>query len=462
MHSLDFISQSPPIFIFQKEANKTNLGGVLFLIYILLCLAIFLYYILNYLKNNKYEIQYNLIYNNTFVEDVSAMLNNTTLNPKIKTRIALFDEKHEFLSDNFVLYLRVFKKIAENRIILLDRVSNLEVEVLYKCKDHNNCDLREEDERISYYFYFGYSHYFISHQNSSSPVYKDEDMDEAKDYEFSFYRPVKKNVDWQIFKYKEEGGLFSEGKEYIGGTIKSGDIFVYDIPFARNVTNETTTIPYRHLFTFKVNNDFDYYDQYIRTEVSWLTIFANSFSLWMSLYSGFKMVFDFIYAKNFNNYKIIQNILSKVEKTKIKERDKIELSSDLNMSDKLIDNNQSNEKNIIIKEDLIEKEKLTENSEEYRGDISEDDSIELPKLHFFDYLFNNLYCSQKCFCDYKKQMMITTSNKILYKYFSIENILYNQIKMENLLKDYRWNNPRLKSIQNNDLISELKCYLQNT
>ena len=174
------------------------------------------------------------------------------------------------------------------------------------------------------------------------------------------------------------------------------------------------------------------------------------------------MVFDFIYAKNFNNYKIIQKILSKVEKTKIKERNKIELRSDLNMSDKLIDNNQSNEKNIIIKEDLIEKEKLTENSEEYRGDISEDDSIELPKLHFFDYLFNNLYCSQKCFCDYKKQMMITTSNKILYKYFSIENILYNQIKMENLLKDYRWNNPRLKSIQNNDLISELKCYLQNT
>ena len=167
---------------------------------------------------------------------------------------------------------------------------------------------------------------------------------------------------------------------------------------------------------------------------------------------------DYIYANNFNNYKIIQEILSKSDKGKLKEENNIELSSDFNKSNELI-NNQMDEKNIITKDDLTDKEKLIENSDDYHKINNEDDSIVLPKLHFFDYLFNNFYVSRKCFCDYKKQMMISTSNQILYKYFSVENILYNQIKIENLLKDYKWNNPRLKSIGNNELISQLKNYL---
>ena len=31
MHPLDLLSESPRFFIFKKEANKTNFGGVLFL-----------------------------------------------------------------------------------------------------------------------------------------------------------------------------------------------------------------------------------------------------------------------------------------------------------------------------------------------------------------------------------------------------------------------------------------------
>jgi hypothetical protein len=41
----------------------------------------------------------------------------------------------------------------------------------------------------------------------------------------------------------------------------------------------------------------------------------------------------------------------------------------------------------------------------------------------------------------------------------VENIIYNQIKIENLLKDYRWNNLQLKNIQNNELIIQLESYL---
>ena len=51
---------------------------------------------------------------------------------------------------------------------------------------------------------------------------------------------------------------------------------------------------------------------------------------------------------------------------------------------------------------------------------------------------------------------------LLSKYFSIENILYNQIMIENIIKDYKWNNLRFKNIQNNELISKLKTYLLDT
>ena len=47
-------------------------------------------------------------------------------------------------------------------------------------------------------------------------------------------------------------------------------------------------------------------------------------------------------------------------------------------------------------------------------------------------------------------------NNILAKYFSIENLVYNQFMLENLLKDYKWNNPDLNSINNIELIYKLK------
>ena len=75
---------------------------------------------------------------------------------------------------------------------------------------------------------------------------------------------------------------------------------------------------------------------------------------------------------------------------------------------------------------------------------------------------NNIYCSRKCCCNYKKQILLSTSNYLLSKYFSTENILYNQIMIENIIKDYKWNNHRFKNIQNNELISKLKTYFLDT
>ena len=108
-----------------------------------------------------------------------------------------------------------------------------------------------------------------------------------------------------------------------------------------------------------------------------------------------------------------------------------------------LDNENENEK--IDK--FIEDKKVEENKE----------SI-LPKYHFFDFIFNLFSC---CCKNNKTQKCISTCNEIREKYYSIENILYNQLMMENLLKDYKWNNPDLKFIRNIQIIDRLKYAINN-
>jgi hypothetical protein len=82
-----------------------------------------------------------------------------------------------------------------------------------------------------------------------------------------------------------------------------------------------------------------------------------------------------------------------------------------------------------------------------------------PKLRFYDFFFNNIYF-KKC-CSSNKQDLLSTCNEIVSKYNSVDYILYNLIKLENLLKDYKWNNPKLNDIQNNEFMNNFKLIYDN-
>ncbi len=56
MHPLDIISASPNLYILQKESNKSNFGGVLFLIYLAFAILVIVYYAIDYTKNPPYDI----------------------------------------------------------------------------------------------------------------------------------------------------------------------------------------------------------------------------------------------------------------------------------------------------------------------------------------------------------------------------------------------------------------------
>ena len=136
---------------------------------------------------------------------------------------------------------------------------------------------------------------------------------------------------------------------------------------------------------------------------------------------------------------------------KIKKVEYNNIMNDLNNSDKLIEEDSNQNKNILDKEDY----NINDNDNDIKENNNDSEFFKgLPKIHFYEYFFNNIY--SKCCKRRRNQELINISNEIIYKYLSIDSLLYNQIKLENLFKDYKWNNPELNNIQNNKMIIKLK------
>ena len=58
MNKLDFLSGAPKTLIFEKSSNKSNFGGVLTILYLIILLVIIIIYIVNYAINPKYSVLY--------------------------------------------------------------------------------------------------------------------------------------------------------------------------------------------------------------------------------------------------------------------------------------------------------------------------------------------------------------------------------------------------------------------
>ena len=208
-----------------------------------------------------------------------------------------------------------------------------------------------------------------------------------------------------------------------------------------------------------INFDYDGINLYRRKEKSIWDCLANIAALDSTIFNLLKLGFEFIYSNNFDNYKIIENIVNKKNENYEMNNIEIEINKGNNLdleynliNKKINDINESdnnNDKNININD-------ADNNSDnENNCDDEEISNIKIPKLRFYDFIFNNIYI-KKCCKSFYHQKLISSCNNILYKYFSIENMLYNHILFENLIKDYHWNNPKFKSIFHNDLIIELK------
>ena len=113
MHFLDFISDSPKLFIFQKESNKTNLGGIFFLIYLILVILIVAFYIHDYLEKEEFSFSYAFIEDIVSQDEEERRLNSPEYNPILNISFDLENVETTSLDDKIIIYL-IITKISIN------------------------------------------------------------------------------------------------------------------------------------------------------------------------------------------------------------------------------------------------------------------------------------------------------------------------------------------------------------
>ena len=252
------------------------------------------------------------------------------------------------------------------------------------------------------------------------------------------------SVNWEVIKVTEEKGLFDNfignKKELIGGKISSSFNYFNFKSIIKEKKIDDEISYYKPIFGFEILTDYDSIVEYRRKKISIFDIIANICSLSLTIFHGFQFGFSFFYSQNFDNYKIIDKILTSKGKSKEKKIN----DAKFDKSFPLLNENEMNE----------EEEKDVDKINLITDSVSEKNEDSLPKYHFFNFIFNLFSC--KCCQRGKVQKSITICNNIMEKYYSIENLIYSQFMLENLLQDYKWNNPDLNSIKNIELIYKLK------
>lgn len=400
MKQLDFLSTSPNIYIFREKTNKTNLGGVLFLIYIIIMISISLIYIIDYIVNDKYIVETSSYLNlaskesmNPFTYLDNYIKDESEINPLINISFNLFkinESQPINLSERFLIRDAFTYEPLQRNIFYQKKASEIGLILLYKC-DPNNCTINESDfSTFDYYIEMTYNGFELDH-SKDIPLKNDNNIFFKNFFFFSIGDVKIEFLNWEVLKYKEEKGisrlfdkLLGRKNEYIGGYISPSEFTYIEHPIAsQRFTDEKIIAEY--IMTKGIRQ----FTEYKRKKISILDVLANIGALFSTFFTCFAFIFKY-YSSNYNNYRIIQKIFNpnknlnkNVEKTKKMENIELnELSINSIDKDDLLINS---EKDDIIKEDadvgLVGGEK-----EEKKG---------FKKIEFAQFFFNNLYC-KKC------------------------------------------------------------------
>ena len=461
LHRLDFFSNSPKNFIFQNTSNKTNLGGVLTLIYIILFIGIIVYYIIDYILKDDYSVEYS--YNEEVLDnkEQSERINDEKYNKYLDFifRPMMKRKKRSYLYDKIILINTTNNQTIPIETTIYARITDINIALAI------DEDYYDDDYFNKYDFYLEtfYQGYVLDHQNESIPLHKINNKYIYNQNNLYPKNPIFSFLNWKIIKYRPDKGFKNLWKK-LKYREKDENLTIYGITLnSRNsiffrdlISNDSDYIEtingtnYRILGMIQYDIDVSCSDEYKRTKKDLFDSVSNACSLILALYNFLSFLFVSFYSNNFDNYKITEKILFNTKTIKFQNKSRsnsIELRQDYKKDGSLLPHNS--EDNIMI----INDEKTEKYEKENISQDNEEDYIKLPKLKFYEYIFNNVY--SKC-CKMNNQKIISKCNEIISKYYSIEHILYNQIKLENLFKDYRWNDPALNNYENNELIIDLK------
>ena len=469
MSNLDFLSSPPQMYFLKKKTNKTLFGGILFVIYIIIMLAITIIYLLNFFLNDKYDIRYSLYKN--FTENSEEYNKKEDLNPHLNFSINIMKISQELepldLSNQFTIYDENGTIINKNEIISrtpTDMNFFISYFCLFNCSWEGNEDIN--DTSIVYSLRINYSGYKFNHQDDDIPLERNNDKYIFyKDFLFSFNKTTLLYINWEVIKYKEERGIFGLFDNFLN---KKNEFSSIDIDNVEQGTTERIigfehfeipSLKYRVLAFIRMNNKHNQYIEYIRTKKSILDVFANIGALFSTLFSVFSFIFKF-FSKNFDNYTIIKEILSYSRLfKKINLNKKIFKSNSLKF-DCVTSKKQNYENQDIISIDNNNKtmpiNSIGVKIEEKEGNQTKR-TDNLIKINFIYFILEIFYCKRK---NMRKEFkIIDICNKLLSKYASIDIILHNQIIFEILMEDYQLDSEDLDINTNNSLLKKLNSII---
>ena len=301
----------------------------------------------------------------------------------------------------------------------------------------------------------GYNKFLVNLDKNGQTVIDDQEEEYYDDEEEEYYD----DEDEEYYDSEDEEYYDGEDEEYYDDKEKENKSFI--------LKNEeySTYARIAIIDTFPIHK----YQKYRRSEISFLDVLSNIGALFSTFNTVLTVVFRF-YSKNYDHYEIVDKIL-KTELRKDTRKKKINLNN-INNEKKLMEMSDVNPENNKLDSPLITEnnEKIPEVkiSDEFEGKQGEEEEFNenkneseeeniLPRLSFIEFFLNNLYfkkCKRR-----NQQEILELCNKIILKYISIDSVLYNLMILENLFKDYRWNNPRLKNLNNNELILALKKFI---
>jgi len=211
MHPLDIISQSPNLYLFQKESNKTNFGGFLFLVYLAIIILVLIYYLVEYCRNPSYSIQSFTHFNYKTKKEIEERNNDPIFNPNIDFNITLsyYVNKTDYdISNDFKIYnLNKPGELIDLNSKFNDKINDFNYLIVYECDNfscNNYFDYIETFEKSKikeFYLNFEYQGFTLDHQDDHEPIKKNSTF--GRDYQLNLNSSRFITNNWRTIKYTE-------------------------------------------------------------------------------------------------------------------------------------------------------------------------------------------------------------------------------------------------------------------
>ena len=406
LNRLDFLSNAPKNFIFRNTSNKTNFGGVLFLLYIFIVVLIIIFYLCKFYTDEDYSVEYTYYHKILNAEEEEIMLNTTRYNPFFDFKFQFYFEKNDkkySLPDDFVLINMTNDQKIPLNVTLKRKVTDIDIAVAMN-KDYNKSVPRD------IYVYLSYQGFVLDHQNITSPLYQSNLYSDRlkNDWLFVHDKPSGVYGFWNLVKYKADIGFLKlwnklinkkdeESQKIIGLKYNSREnMLLEDVIEKKEMSLTINGTEYKVLGLLKYSIDYSHWEEYKRTKKSILDTISIICSLSLTIFNILSFFVNF-YSQNFDNYKIIVKILGNSYNIKEKSKklyENIDMNKNINKKDSLLGKNDEIYRISINDEDtdkLDEENNQENNDNHYNINEEKNKSRNLPKLTFFDYFFNYIY-----------------------------------------------------------------------